>query len=87
MILSDLSLYCLTPSCSHLSWSMCVSASYMQKGLSMVVHSVMNPMEPRGSAEISHIASSLEGEGEREGGRERGKMMIVVVYLCCAWEM
>ena len=44
---------------AYLSWSMCWSASYMQKGLSMVVHSFMNSMEPPVSAEMSQMASSL----------------------------
>lgn len=44
---------------AHLSWSMCWSASYMQKGLSMVVHSFINSMEPPVSAEMSQMASSL----------------------------
>lgn len=44
---------------SYLSWSTCWSASYMQKGLSMVVHSLMKAMEPPVSAEMSQIASSL----------------------------
>lgn len=45
---------------AYLSWSMCWSASYMQKGLSMVVHSFMNSMEPPVSAEMSQMASSLQ---------------------------
>lgn len=44
---------------SYLSWSTCWFASYMQKGLSMVVHSLMKAMEPPVSAEMSQIASSL----------------------------
>lgn len=43
----------------YLSWSMCWLASYMQKGFSMVVHSVMNSMEPPVSAEMSQIAKNL----------------------------
>lgn len=45
----------------YLSWSTCWSASYMQKGLSMVVHSLMKAMEPPVSAEMSQMASSLRG--------------------------
>lgn len=41
---------------------MCWSASYMQNGLSMVVHSFMNSMEPPVSAEMSQMASSLQGD-------------------------
>lgn len=44
---------------AYLSWSMCWSASYIQKGLSMVVHSVMNSIEPPVSADMSQIANSL----------------------------
>ena len=59
------------PGCKHhvilqmqninLSEFICWSASYKQKGLSMVVHSFMNSIDPPGSAEMSHIASSLWG--------------------------
>lgn len=45
----------------YLSWSICWSASYIQNGLSMVVHSVMNSMEPPVSAEMSQMARSLQG--------------------------
>lgn len=41
--------------------SLFLSASYKQKGSSMVVHSFMNSMEPPGSAEISQMAMSLCG--------------------------
>lgn len=37
----------------------------MQKGLSMVVHSFMNPIEPPVSADMSQMASSLQ-EDRRE---------------------
>lgn len=45
---------------THLSWIICWSASYMQKGRSIVVHSVIKSMEPPVSAEMSHIATSLK---------------------------
>lgn len=54
---------------AYLSWSMCWSASYIQKGLSMVVHSVMNSIDPPVSADMSQIASSLwteRGDGVEE---------------------
>lgn len=44
---------------SYLSWSMCWLGSYIQKGFSIVVHSVMNSMEPSVSAEMSQIAKNL----------------------------
>lgn len=50
----------------YLSWSMCWSASYIQKGLSMVVHSFMNSIEPPVSADMSQMASSLQ-TGRRDG--------------------
>lgn len=65
----------------HLSWSMCWSASYMQKGLSMVVHSFMNSMEPPVSAEMSQMASSLQGATGVSGGPQR-RPPPATSYLC-----
>ena len=45
----------------YLFVSLFLSASYRQKGVSIVVHSFINSTEPPGSAEISHIASILWG--------------------------
>lgn len=45
---------------------MCWSASYIQKGLSMVVHSVMNSIEPPMSADMSQIARSLRKKKDRK---------------------
>lgn len=41
----------------YLFISLFLSASYRQKGVSMVVHSFINSMDPPGSAEISQMAS------------------------------
>lgn len=46
---------------SYLLVSLCKCASYKQNGLSIVVHSFMNSMEPPGSADISQIPSNLWG--------------------------
>lgn len=43
----------------YLSWSICWLASYIQKGFSIVVHSVMNSIEPPVSAEMSQMAKNL----------------------------
>lgn len=49
--------------CNHiyLLVSLCKCASYRQNGLSIVVHSFMNSIEPPGSADISQIPSNLCG--------------------------
>lgn len=52
----------------YLSWSMCWSASYIQNGLSMVVHSFMNSIEPPVSADMSQMARSLRRQ-RRDGVR------------------
>lgn len=41
--------------------SLCKCASYKQNGLSMVVHSFINSIDPPGSADISQIPSNLWG--------------------------
>lgn len=41
--------------------SLCKCASYRQNGLSIVVHSFINSMEPPGSADMSQIPSNLCG--------------------------
>jgi len=46
---------------TYLLVSLCKCASYRQNGLSMVVHSFMNSIEPPGSADISQMPSSLCG--------------------------
>lgn len=43
----------LTALQTHLSWIICWSASYMQKGCSIVVHSVINSIDPPVSADLS----------------------------------
>lgn len=45
----------------YLLVSLCKCASYKQNGLSIVVHSFMNSIEPPGSADISQIPSNLCG--------------------------
>lgn len=46
---------------TYLLVSLCKCASYRQNGLSMVVHSFMNSIEPPGSADISQMPNSLCG--------------------------
>jgi len=46
---------------TYLLVSLCKCASYRQNGLSMVVHSFMNSIEPPGSADISQIPNNLCG--------------------------
>ena len=61
-----------TPGPLKLFLSLFLSASYRQKGSSMVVHSFMNSMEPPGSAEMSQMASRRCGsEGAPNQGRDR----------------
>ena len=56
-----------TPSPLNDTVSLFDSASYRLKGSSMEVHSFMNSMEPPGSAEMSQIATSLEGRVGQPG--------------------
>lgn len=46
-----------TPGPLKLLVSLLRSASYRQNGVSIVVHSFINSIEPPGSAEMSHMAS------------------------------
>lgn len=46
---------------------MLISASYIENGLSIVVHSVINSIEPPGSAEISQIAIRRCGNDGQPG--------------------
>lgn len=52
-----------TPGPLKLFVSLLRSASYKQNGVSMLVHSFMNSIEPPGSAEISQMANILCGNG------------------------